>query len=157
MKILLLLLLSALGCLAQNDRIPVVATNFVTAGPNYRVFNGRLYNTEFSSNWTDVAGVVVDVSDEENILVSNAEKQTCFILKNYTDFRARAAQISTKAICFGTNNWNGELGGIYPAYDCGQPHRVLIVTTNYVSPKTQKPAVKASSSAPPVVTRPWES
>jgi hypothetical protein len=157
MKIFLVLLLTALDCLAQNEKVTVVATNFITAAPNLRVLNGRLYNTEFDPNWTDVAGEVADISGKGDILVSNMENQTYFILKNYSEFKALSAQISAKALFVGTNNWSEELSGMFPAYDCGQPHRVLIITTNYVSPKIKNPLFKPPHPLPPPVTHPWES
>ena len=68
MKILLILLISAIGCFAQTNNITVLKTNILTAAPNFREVNGQLYNSSFSKLWKVQSGKIADVSDTGIIL-----------------------------------------------------------------------------------------
>lgn len=152
----LLLTVSALACRAQADSPAVViTTNLVTADANFRQVNGRLYNTKFSMSWSDMDGIVTDLSDDGGVLVSNTETGYLFILRNYADLNAVGVGVSAKALLVGTNDWFGKSGGKYPTYDCGQPYRVLVVTTNRIPPATVAPGIPRAPGQPnpPVIIR----
>ena len=68
MKTLLILIVSAIGCFAQTNKITVLTTNILTAAPNFREVNGQLYNSSFSKLWKVQCGKIADVQQSGIVL-----------------------------------------------------------------------------------------
>lgn len=81
--ILIILLLSCLGAFAQP---PTVATNIVTAHPAFRIVNGRLYNTDLSTNFATLEGQCVKV------LTNGVIVQRIEIRQTYLEVATNTAQ-----------------------------------------------------------------
>lgn len=137
-----LMLLVGISVSAQtNLPSPTLTTNWVTAAPNFREFNGELYNVELSKSWHSISGTIQDISGQDilvNATILTADAREGFedksvIVKHFPGEKAMGNHIEIRAIHAGTAEWT--LSGtrdkeIYQLWDYGLPHRVMVVVTN---------------------------
>lgn len=121
----------------------VAATNLITAAPNFREVDGKLYNIEKSVLWMDFSGRVYGVAsniiiigrgyigrlDSHESLVEgvNLVQGRKVAIRNCTNGIAVGDQIKGRAMKVGV--WDNS-GSVLQLWDCGLPHRVAVLKTN---------------------------
>lgn len=166
--ILMILLLSCLGAFAQQ---PSVATNIVTAHPAFRIVNGRLYNTDLSTNFATLEGQCVKVLSN-GVIVQRIEIRQTYLEVATNTAQALAALAGAPAPMIKEEQVPGKKFFIrnYPdqplavigspivaramrdgvfsyeseimeSWDYGTPNKVAVVITNGVSTNALKPRV----------------
>jgi len=149
--VVLVVILAASGCgkEAQTDISPAIrSTNWISG----REVNGKLYTDQRpggSTGWETVGGDIVEVLHNK-IVVQKVTKvpvwgqnfygqrvivaytktpELKYVLQNYgTKNAAVGESIWVGAMRVGTTKYKGET---LELWDCGKPHRVMVVTTNY--------------------------
>ncbi len=134
-----------------------VTTNWVTAAPNYREVTGKLYNIEKSTNWimiwgecqqTLTNGIIIRTSEspEQNYATRTGNPvgpvyypgfpyESLIYLKNYPTNLPTAwgSKVNIRVLWVGINTLqNGER---LQTYDCGTPHVVAVLKTNFPADK----------------------
>jgi hypothetical protein len=129
---------------ADTNRLQVLTTNIVYSVPWFRDVNGRLYNTQRSTNFIQIKGSVSEVFSNSVLVFWQRQywtvtgypadsEQKDVIVINYSPPDIAVGQlIYLQAMRIGTTNFDGQR---IELYDYGTPHKVEIVTTNFV----QKP------------------
>jgi hypothetical protein len=153
-KTLLLILLLPLASRAQ-----VLTTKYVTAASNFREVGGRLYNIDLSTNWWPIRVRIISRNDNSalatylipkmrTVYFSSSQNANQSIgaysgggggsyrkLEGYADGKTIeikncpmigvTAEADIKAMQIGVSKSGVEL------WDCGKPHIVPVVTTNF--------------------------
>lgn len=135
---------------AQKNTGPTTSTNWITESPEIREVNGQLYNNRRDHHWETIGGDIVAVLTDK-IVVQTVTKTPAayganeygqrivtafkkipglkFVVQNYREKDAAVGEsIWVKAIRNGVTNYNGE---VLELWDCGKPHKVMVITTNF--------------------------
>jgi hypothetical protein len=111
---------------AETNVVSVVVTNRVRAVEWYRDVDGKLYNTQKSQVWHLISGKVATA--ENGGLIVELQDQNIF-LKNYSAKIADGKPVNVRAMEAGVTNVEGFTLHVW---DCGTPHFVSMVKTNFV-------------------------
>lgn len=140
---------------AQTNRVAVITTNIVTAVPWYREVNGRLYNTDASQlfqtinsaeidevgngfvniHWHPTEPItrsyIVNGSGIHTVKIGEKPQFDKVIMVLHLDLpdMREGTHVNFKALRVGRANSNGQT---FELWDFGTPHRVTVVSTNWV-------------------------
>ena len=130
---------ASIGNISAQTNTPTIRTNYVLADSNFREVGGKVYNVQKSSLFDLRSGSIQDIKGDDVLLdgmSSTLERGHIIILKNYVGEKTHYLKVAARAMKVGIETWNGSrLGGRFQVWDCGTPHYVAVVVTNWPNGK----------------------